>query len=222
MVECIRRRLFVLGVLLCGLPVSSPGLAGDLDELPPNGARLGMERSEIFSISPPPRRLDSPLIFGPLRAEFMASGVAALGPPGTLYYQFDPKSGRLRQFLFEWRDADASKTHASDLLARLREKLGAPVLICIGGGREKPPRVVSARWRGAGLMLDVSILDHRADGVAHFDLNSDSDPRRPSHERRRVTRRSLPRRLTARLHGAEDVDLLPRRDCPLGSSPETR
>lgn len=204
------------------LLASSPSSAGGLEELLPTGARLGMERSEMSSISPPPRRLDPPMIFGPTRAEYMSSGFVALGPPGTLYYQFDAKSGRLRQVLFEWRDAADMETQTAELLARLHARLGAPTLTCIVVARGRTPRVVAARWRGVDLVLHVSALNHRDDGVARYDLNSDSDPRQPSHERRRITRRSLPCRLTARLHGAGDTALMPHRDCPEGAAPESR
>lgn len=176
----------------------------------------------MFSINPPPILLDPPMIFGPLRAAFVDPDFAALGPSGILYYQFDVESDRLRQALFEWRDAAASKVQSDKLLVRLQESLGAPRLTCIRRGPAASSRVVAARWESAGLMLHVSMLDHRADGVARYDLNSDPDPRRPSHERLRVTRRSLPRRLVARLHDADDIELIPRRACPDGAVPETR
>jgi len=222
MVEFFQKRLMVVGALLTGLLICPRVFAGDLQELLPTGARLGMEQSEMSSVRPTPTRLDVALVFGPLRAEFIDPDFTALGSPGILYFQFDSTSVRLRQFLFEWRDAAASQFHTAELFARLRAKLGAPTLICIHEARGTPSHVVAARWRSAALMLQVSIFDHRGSGVARYDLNSDADPRRPSHERRRITRRSLPRRLVARLHAADDIDLIPRRDCPEGSIPETR
>ena len=61
------------------------------------------------------------------------------------------------------------------------------------------------------------MFDHRSSDIAYFDLNTDSDPRRPSFERRRITRRSLPQRLVARVHGIDDAGLRPKRECPDGS-----
>jgi hypothetical protein len=168
------------------------------------------------------RHLDPPLSFGPVQAEFIDARIQRLGAPGTLYLQVDPSNGRLRQALFEWRDARVSRGRAAAMLARLEVHLGAPDHVCFTSVKGQPSHQVSAHWKGPTVVLRVSMLDHRADGIAYFDPNTVSDPRRPSFERRRVTRRSLPRRLLARIHAVDDRDLEPRQNCPEGSMPAPR
>ena len=188
----------------------------------PSGISIGMDRHALRNLRPALRVLEPPLRFGPLLAEFVDPGVERLGELGILYFQIDPDSGQLRQLLFEWRDARVSQGHAAEILARLEARLGPPGLSCVVAVAGEAPRRISALWRGASVVLRVSMFDHRSADIAYFDLNSDSDPRRPSFERRRITRRSLPRRIVARVHGIDDFGLRPRRDCPDGSRPQDR
>ncbi len=215
---CIFRLLVFAVVAAAGTTGARAAMAGaDPVALLPDGTRLGMERREILARSPPLRRLDPPIIFGPLLGEFLDRGFSAMGAPGLVYYQLDPTTGRLRQLLFEWRDGLASRGRAAEMMAELESRLGPPAIRCVAMVKDAPPRLVTAHWAGEVAALNVALFDFRASGIAYFDLNTDSDPRQPSHERRRITRRSLPRRLIARLHAVGDAELNPRRECPAGS-----
>lgn len=216
-------RLTGLVVLISAAPgLERPGLAADPAMLLPPGISLGMDRRALRAVEPPLRPLVPALSFGPVQAEFIDTSIERLGAPGILYLQVDPASGMLRQLLFEWRDARVPRGRAAEMLARLEAYLGPPEMSCVAMLAGQPPRRVSARWRGAEVMLRVALFDHRSSGIAYFDPNTDSDPRRPSFERRRITRRSLPRRLVARIHGIDDLDLRPRQECPDRSTPEHR
>lgn len=208
-------------ILVCAA-LARQSLAGDPAMLLPSGISIGMDRRALLALEPPLRQLEPPLSFGPVQAEFIDIGIDRLGVPGTLYFQMDTRSGKLRQLLFEWRDARIFQGAAAKILARLEARLGTPEVICVSGEAGQPTRRVSARWRGGIVILRVSLFDHRSRGIAYFDPNTDPDLRRPSFERRRITRRSLPRRLVARLHGVDDLDLRPRQDCPEGSRLEAR
>jgi hypothetical protein len=208
-------------ILAAGAPVR-PSLAGDPAVLLPSGITIGMDRAALRLSRPSLRRLNPPLSFGPVQAEFIDTDVEGLGAPGLLYFQMDARTGRLRQLLFEWRDGRVPGGGLAEMLKRLEADLGAPELVCITTPAGRPPRRVSAQWRGRTVMLRVSMFDYRARNIAYFDPNTDSDPRRPSFERRRITRRSLPRRMVARVHAVDDLELEPRQDCPDGSSLEPR
>lgn len=217
------RRLSRLVILIVACQVAAFDLqAGDAALLLPPGISIGMDRQALRALDPPLRSLEPPLSFGPVQAEFIDTSIERLGAPGTLYFQIDAASGRLRQLLFEWRDARIPQGRVAEMLARLETRLGPPDVSCVTGAPNQAPRRVSARWRGASIMLQVSMFDHRSAGIAYFDLNSESDPRRPSFERRRINRRSLPRRLVARIHAVDDTGLRPRQDCPAGSTRENR
>lgn len=207
-------------ILLAGLLAASrEGAAADPASLLPDGMRLGMDRRAVMALEPAPLRIDPPLVYGPLLGEFVDKRFAALGPEGIAYYQLDSGTGRLRQLLLEWRDGRASQGRAARMLEELEARLGPPSVRCLVALADAPPRVVAARWDGVEAVLHVSLFDHRTGGIAYFDLNTSSDPRQPSRERRRISRRSLPRRLIARLHAADDSALTPRRECPAGSAP---
>jgi hypothetical protein len=212
----------ITALILALTVVARPGFAADPVFLLPPGISIGMDRAALRALQPPLRALAPALNFGPVQAEFIDTSIERLGAPGTLYFQMDPVSGRLRQLLFEWRDARVSGDRAADMLARLDARLGEPEMSCVTTMAGQGARRVSARWTGSAIVLRVSMVDHRSSDIAYFDPNTDANPRRPSHERRRITRRSLPRRLVARLHAADDVELWPRRGCQDGSAPENR
>lgn len=215
---------FVILVTFTFLLIAAPGvtIAADPAVLIPQDIEIGMSWSQMLALKPPLRLLDPPLSFGPVQAEFIDISIERLGALGTLNYQLDPREGRLRQLLFDWRDARVSPGRAAAMLERLERHLGAPDQACFTAARQgKSPLQVAARWRGAAVMLHVSMFDHRGAGIAYFDPNSQSDPRRPSFERRRITRRSLPRRMVVRIHGVEDDALAPRQECPAGSAPSS-
>jgi hypothetical protein len=220
-----RRFLRLIGLLAlfpsCEVLAEELGVDGPGFILPP-GISIGMDRRALRNLRPDLRALEPALNFGPMLAEFVDSGADWLGVPGILYFQIDPDSGRLRQLLFEWRDARVSNGRAAEMLTRLEARLGPPELSCFVAVAREAPRRISALWRGTSVVLRVSMFDHRSADIAYFDPNTDSDPRRPSFERRRITRRSLPRRLVARVHDIDDSDLKPRLECPHGSSPQDR
>jgi hypothetical protein len=219
-VRKIHQLVILVTVVL--LLIAAPGIlnAADPATLLPRNIEIGMSRSALLAVEPALRELDPPLSFGPVQAEFIDTSIERLGAPGTLFIQLDPQGGRLRQLLFDWRDARVSPGRAAAMLEQLERHLGTPDQACFTAARQgKPPLQVSARWRGAAVVLHVSMFDHREAGIAYFDPNSDSDPRRPSFERRRITRRSLPRRMVVRIHGVEDDALAPRQECPEGSTP---
>lgn len=208
------RLLWIAVLIVLGAPGIRPAVAADPAMLLPAGIVIGMHRSALQARQPSLRRLEPPLNFGPVQAEFVDVDAEFLGARATLYLQINPTDGRLRQAFFEWRDAQAPPGHAAALLDRLERHLGEPRAVCRVTVGAQPPRLVSANWRGASVQLYLSMFDFHQPGIAYFDLNSDSDPRQPSFERRRITRRSLPRRLIARIHAVEDPGLAPRQGCP--------
>jgi len=192
----------ILGAFLANQPLAAQ--SGPLRVLIPSGIELGMTREGLAEVTSGFRTLDPPLDFGPVKAAYAKSGATLLGHDATLYLQLDSSTGRLRQLLFERRDAGAKQPVVQKILSELRQRLGQPDELCLDGGADREKSLTSAIWRDDGLAVRVAALDHRSPGLAYFDPNSSSDPLQRSSERRRITRRSLPRRLIVRIHARDD------------------
>ena len=133
----------------------------------------------------------------------------------TAYFQMNDRSDRLQQILLERRGGvEATPRAFEETLARLEARYGAPAERCITARPDGTIMAADLVWRVAGSTVHASFLDFRTTGVLYYDPNVDLDPLVPSFETRRITRRSLPRRITVRTHSSDRPDLEWTEGCP--------
>lgn len=168
----------------------------------------GMTTAELDqALGPELAVLPGRWIYGQAYAERAQFHVDLDGLSFTAYFQMNDQSERLQQILLERRDIGADPRSVDETLTRLEARYGRPAEQCLRLGPDGAVMAADLVWRLAEATLHASFLDFRTSGVLYYDPTVDLDPKVPSFETRRINRRSLPRRLTLRLHPPDRADL---------------
>jgi hypothetical protein len=132
----------------------------------------------------------------------------------TAYFQMNEATHRLQQVLLERRDQEARSKGFRHLVAALEDRYGPPTAACSLAGSPAVPLRARAVWRFPTSTVQAGIFDFNSMNLLYDDPNSDIDPLQPAFERRRINRRTLPRRIVLRFHPSARVDLISPQHCP--------
>ncbi len=177
----------------------------------------GLPLETAFEIRSDLVRLDPPWDFGPMQGIGLLKGTAFAGAVATVFLQSRPGEMTIRQVLIDIRDDGAVTRDKGRVFAELIERFGKPEKICRmpmppGSGREAA--VAAAIWRAGGITTHYRRLDHRIPGLLYFAPDLEPSVLDRELDRRRISRRSLPRRLLVRQHLSTDLDLVQPLSCP--------
>ena len=153
-------------------------------------------------------------IYGGAYAERAVFDVDLEGLLFTAYFQMNDQTDRLQQILLERRNIGATPRAFEEALALLERHYGEPTERCLTVRPDGTVMSADLMWRFPRAVIHAGFLNFQTTGVLYYDPNVDLDPMVPSFETRRINRRSLPRRITIRIHPRERTDLEWPEGCP--------
>ncbi|MCP4330459.1 MAG: hypothetical protein GY791_18710 [Alphaproteobacteria bacterium] len=189
-------------VLACFAPAAAQDEAGW------RGAEWGMDGAALDRVfGSDLTRLSAPLDFGPLYVDRLWRGVELGGYRFTAFLQMDRSTARLAQVLLDIRRLEAPDRVMAAVVDALGGRYGEPACRVEAAFPDGATATLAATWNGSGSTVQAGLIDMNIPGILTEDPNTKRDVRRPSYERRRIKRSSLPRRVTVRFHAAARTDL---------------
>ena len=208
-------RCRALALLLATTSLGPLPAAAQDDLLGWRAARWGMSEADLeAAFGERLTRLPGRWQYGGAHAERALFDVRLGDLDFTAYFQMNDTTGRLQQVLLERRGPDAGPDGFRHLVAALEERYGPPAAACSLAGSPAVPLRARALWRFATTTIQAGIFDFNSTNLLYDDPNSDIDPLQPAFERRRINRRTLPRRIVLRFHPSARGDLISARRCP--------
>jgi hypothetical protein len=159
-------------------------------------------------------RLPGRWLYGGAYAEYASFGVRLGDLEFTAYFQMNDETHRLQQVLLERRGQKAGPKGFRHLVAALKDRYGSPQSACGLAGSPAVPLRAKAVWRFPTTTIQAAIFDFNSKNLLYDDPSMDIDPLQPAFERRRINRRTLPRRIVLRFHSSARGDLISPRRCP--------
>ena len=208
----VPRFLRSLACTLLGITLFA-GAAGAQAEVDENLARVlagfglqwGQSVAEVQkNASVTPRLLDRPLDYGKLMAPLVISNLPLQGSQFHVFFQFERKSGQLKQILVQRRRADGEQAAFEHLEASIKTQLGEPVETCRSPGHAV--RRKAERWTTEQIGLRLVFFDYRAPGIITEGEPLTEDPTVPWYKRESLNVAALPVRLLLRITSPDDDD----------------
>lgn len=129
------------------------------------------------------------------------------------FFQMGASTDRLQQVLLERRREDSNRFGFEETKAALEAAYGAAHRFCL---RERPPgapRIAQLTWRFPTTTVHATFFDFHSFGILFKDARLPVDTYLTDRERRRIHRRTLPKKLLVRFHPTDRDDLAPQGKC---------
>jgi len=185
------------------------------------GARWGMTEAELdAALGPRLDRLPGRWEYGNAYATRAIHEARVGDLRFRAFFQMQDGTEALQQVLLERRREDSNRYRFEDVKATLEVAYGPADRFCLRPRRPGQERIADMTWRFPTTTIHATFFDFHSFGIMFKDARLPVDTYLTDRERRRVHRRSLPKKLLVRFHPSERNDLEPKGDCLEVPEPE--
>ncbi len=198
--------------LAAGRPADVPGW---------EGARWGMKEPQLdAALGPRLERLPGRWEYGKAYATRAINDARI----GTLrfraFFQMRSENDALQQVLLERRREDSNRFRFEDVKAALEADFGPADRLCLRPRQAGQPRIADMTWRFPTTTIHATFFDFHSFGILFRDARLPVNTYLTDRERRKIKRRSLPKKLLVRFHPTARDDLEPKGPCLAPPEPE--